>query len=152
MHGFDVVMGGAMFQAEGTMSETAQQMVNCLGAEMVLKQTKKLPHQLLMPSEKDARVHLFITELRIWNSKIMTPQNVCVSVSKLMMEESVICGEYIDHPGGTFLWENKWVRGAGTQEEAQKSCMWRTWCPVLLLRVQEARCKSQYAAHYGDAR
>lgn len=91
MHSFDVVMGGAMFQAEGTMTETAQQMVNCLGAEMVLKQTKKLPHQLLMPSKNNARVHLFITELRIWNSRIMTPRNVCVSVSKLMMEAKKLC-------------------------------------------------------------
>lgn len=56
-------------------------------------------------------------------------------------------------PGGPFLWENKkWVRGAVTQEEAQRSCMWRTWSSVLLLRAQEARRKSQNAAHYDDAR
>lgn len=41
MHGFDVGMGGALFQAEVRMSETAQKMVGCLGAEMVLNQTKR---------------------------------------------------------------------------------------------------------------
>lgn len=41
MHGFDVGMGGAIFQAEGTKSEIAQQMVGCLGAEMVLNKAKK---------------------------------------------------------------------------------------------------------------
>lgn len=50
MHGFDVVMGGAMFQAEGTRSETAQLMVNCLGYRDGSKADQKIT-----PSIVDAK-------------------------------------------------------------------------------------------------
>lgn len=43
-------MGGAMFQAEGTRSETAQLMVNCLGDRDGSK-----AHQKITPSIVDAK-------------------------------------------------------------------------------------------------
>lgn len=64
-----------MFQAEGTRSETAQLMVNCLGDRDGSKAHQKITPSIVdaKQKKKNARVHLFITELRIWNNRIMIP-------------------------------------------------------------------------------